>query len=62
MCVDDKDCIGSFLCCFNGCQKDCIDFVLIDKLGECLNLWKGKDGICDRRGDMCNVDIDCDVF
>lgn len=61
MCADDKDCNGSSLCCFNGCQKDCIDPVPTDKPGECPNPWKGQDGICDRRGDMCTVDIDCDA-
>ncbi|XP_078366590.1 uncharacterized protein LOC144650724 isoform X3 [Oculina patagonica] len=60
MCAVDKDCAGGALCCFNGCQKDCVDPVPTNKSGECPNPWKGQDGICDRRGDMCNVDIDCD--
>ena len=60
MCSDDKDCSGLALCCFNGCQKDCIDPIPKDKPGICPNPWKGQDGICDRRGDMCTVDVDCD--
>ncbi|KAJ7381019.1 hypothetical protein OS493_004614 [Desmophyllum pertusum] len=64
MCSDDKDCSGLALCCFNGCQKDCInstDPIPVDKPGVCPDPWKGQDGICDRRGDMCGVDIDCDA-
>lgn len=61
MCADDKDCNGSSLCCFNGCQKGCIDPVPTGKPGKCPNPWKGQDGICDRRGDMCTVDIDCEA-
>ena len=61
MCTDDEDCNGSSLCCFNGCQKGCIDPVPTDKPGKCPNPWKGQDGICDRRGDMCTVDIDCEA-
>lgn len=61
MCSGDDDCSGLQRCCFNGCQKDCIEPVPLDKPGECPSPWKGKDGICDRRGDMCNVDVDCDT-
>ena len=61
MCSNDDDCNGVGKCCFNGCQKDCIDPVPEDKPGECPSPWKGQDGICDRRGDMCSVDIDCDA-
>ena len=61
MCSGDDDCSGLQRCCFNGCQKDCIESVPLDKPGECPSPWKGKDGICDRRGDMCNVDVDCDT-
>ena len=61
MCAGDDDCSGPQRCCFNGCQRDCIAPVPADKPGECPSPWKGQDGICDRRGDMCNVDIDCDA-
>ena len=60
MCDDDSSCNGTAKCCFNGCQKDCIDPAPVTKVGFCPKPWKGQDGICDRRGDMCNVDIDCE--
>ena len=60
MCDNDDGCNVTAKCCFNGCQKDCIKPVPVSKPGNCPKPWKGEDGICDRRGDMCNVDIDCD--
>ena len=59
MCNDDSGCNGTAKCCFNGCQNDCVDPAPVTKEGLCPKPWKGQDGICDRRGDMCNVDIDC---
>lgn len=60
MCDSDFTCNGTAKCCFNGCQKDCIDPLPVSKVGVCPTPWKGQDGICDRRGDMCSVDIDCE--
>ena len=60
MCHDDNNCNETTKCCFNGCQKDCIEPIPVYKIGSCPKPWKGQDGICDRRGDMCSVDIDCE--
>ena len=35
-------------------------FHCIAKPGTCPKPWKGLEGICDRRGDMCLHDSDCD--
>lgn len=32
---------------------------LLAKSGKCPKPWKGQEGICDFRGDMCHQDSDC---
>ncbi|XP_068725068.1 uncharacterized protein [Montipora capricornis] len=57
-CDVDSDCgdVGQ-MCCFNGCQRDCVKHKNRTELGHCPKPWKGQP--CDRRGNMCNVDDDC---
>ena len=33
--------------------------LLLAKPGKCPKPWKGQEGICDLRGDMCHQDSDC---
>ena len=33
--------------------------LFLAKPGRCPKPWKGQDGICDYRGDMCRQDSDC---
>ena len=58
-CSDDITCSGKAKCCYNGCQKDCIEPTPVEKPGTCPKPRKGQDGICDRRGDMCIEDLEC---
>lgn len=60
LCDDDNNCNETTKCCFNGCQKDCIEPIPVFKIGSCPKPWKGQDGICDRRGDVCSFDFDCE--
>ena len=63
MCDEDQQCPGQQKCCFNGCQNDCVApsvfKVTVTKKDKCPKPWKGQDGFCDRRGDMCIKDKDC---
>ena len=61
-CDFDAQCSGTMKCCFTGCSKECVESPetpRVPKPGKCPKPWKGKDGLCDRRGDMCQRDQDC---
>ena len=38
---------------------DVLDGVIADKPNICPRPWKGLNGICDRRADMCQNNADC---
>lgn len=44
--------------CINLCVPH-VDGVVPNKPHICPRPWKGLDGICDRRGDMCQNNADC---
>ena len=51
-------------CCYSGCQRLCVNTTEAHqkaetKPGQCPEPWLGKKGLCDRRGDMCEKDVDC---
>ncbi|XP_048580646.1 fibrillin-1 isoform X2 [Nematostella vectensis] len=59
-CQIDDQCPGNDKCCFTACIMECITPPGMEiRPGKCPKPWKGKDGICDRRGDMCSRDSDC---
>ncbi len=52
-------------CCYSGCQRLCVNTTEAHKKaetkpGQCPEPWLGKEGLCDRRGDMCEKDVDCE--
>ena len=63
-CGMDFHCPGNQKCCFSGCQQICVNTSEVHKKadtkpGQCPKPWLGKEGLCDRRGDMCAKDTDC---
>lgn len=63
-CGMDYHCSENEKCCFSGCQRMCVNTTEAhqngaSKPGQCPKPWLGQEGLCDRRGDMCQKDVDC---
>ena len=61
VCMTDEGCYGETKCCFDGCRKSCQRAIFPNrpkvKLGQCPRPASGL--VCDRKGNMCDIDEDC---